>query len=156
MPRRREFNGIARAIADSFASRNNDVDGYWALGKLYLGAQQLNVLKVSITLVPSEVMPTSEPLATIARKYKLLLASLMEKHRLAASWLACASVSIEFESSTAKPRVRGIHAGGQPFECRVLLTDDLLREHTASSVGWCWPHDAARESQSARICGQVG
>lgn len=34
----RALKEVAESIAISFCSRNNDLDGYWALGKLYLEA----------------------------------------------------------------------------------------------------------------------
>ena len=152
MPRRRKLNGIVGAVASSFLSRNNDVDGYWALGKLYLHAKQQGVLQVSVTLAPLEMMPNIEPMASIARTHRKLLVSQMERQCLPASWLVSSSVTIEFESATAKPRFLGSHVGGRPFRCNTLLTDDRQRKHEVTVVGWCWPHDATRETQSVRAC----
>jgi len=38
MVRRKILNGVAAGLASSFVSRNNDIDGSWGMGKLYLVA----------------------------------------------------------------------------------------------------------------------
>lgn len=151
MPRRRELTGIADAVAGSFASRNNDVNGYWALGLLYQRAKEGGSLQVTVRLLPQDENEVGEPMASVRTGYRAFLRRHLRKRRIPEPWVASASVEIQFESATAMPEFLGTYAGCRPFRCQVLLLDDLNREHMAASTGWCWPHDPARETQSARM-----
>jgi len=151
MPRRRELKDVANAVAGSFSSRNSDIEGYWALGKLYHFAKQSGVLHLSVILMPPTLIASNGPFGSIAQQYSLMLVSQMEARHLTPSWLVSASVAIEFESNTAMPEFLGLYADCRPFECKVTLVDDLQRPHEATAAGWCWPHDPARETQSIRL-----
>lgn len=150
MPRRSELKGIANNLASSFVSRNNDVEGYWALGKLYLRAKQSSHLSTSIQLIPRQDERDEEPAGSIARTFENVLDNLLKKQLLQRGWLTSAYIRIEFESSNARPRFIYRQGPGRPFLCTVTLTDERDRMYKASSAGWCWPHDPALESQSTR------
>jgi len=150
MPRRRELTGIADAVASSFASRNNDVNGYWALGQLYRRVIEGGSLQVTVGLVPQDEREAGEPMASVGTAYRQFLIAQLGKRGLPDSWVASASVDVQFESATAMPEFLGTYAGCRPFRCQVVLVDDQARQHKATSNGWCWPHDPARETQSTR------
>jgi hypothetical protein len=150
MPRRSELKSIASGVLGSFVSRNNDIGGYWGLGKLFLYARQRAESQLSIILIPRELMPSIEPLATVARKYGNMLVSIMERRYLPASWLLSASIEIEFESSSVKPQIFDPHRASRPFRCRLVFIDDLGRKHECAAAGRCWPHNPHREARSAR------
>ena len=50
MARRKELQGICNDLLDSFVSRYNDLDGYWALGKFqsYLQSNARGKLRFSL------------------------------------------------------------------------------------------------------------
>ncbi len=50
MPCKKTLKNIAGGLSGSFVSRNNDSDGYWAIGKLYSLAlsKGLNTLRIPI------------------------------------------------------------------------------------------------------------
>lgn len=150
MARRSELSGIANSLASSFVSRNNDVNGYWALGKLYLHAKHVSPPSASIQLTPVQNARVEEPTASIARKFERVLENLLEKQRLHRGWLATARIQIDFESSSAKPRFIYRQGPGRAFLCTVTITDDRGRKYESSTAGWCWPHDPTLESQSTR------
>lgn len=150
MPRRRQFRGIANAIANSFVSRNNDVGGYWALGILYLHAKQQSSLRLVIELKPERPDLGGEPFAAVARTYRNALAAHLVSLRLPFAWLASASVAVDFETAALKPLPFGLHTIGNPFDCRVSLVDDRGRAYETTVHGRCWPHDPNRESRSTR------
>jgi len=150
MPRRRELAGIADAIAGSFASRNNDVNGDWALGQLYRRAKEGGSLQLTVRLLPNDDSDVGEPMASVSTAYRAFLKAHLGQHRLPSSWVASVCVEVQFESTLAMPEFPGTHAGGRPFHCQVVPVDDRAREHKAASRRWCWPHDPAREPQSTR------
>jgi hypothetical protein len=150
MARRSELKGIANSLAGSFVSRNNDVDGYWALGKLYLHAKNAPSPRVSVELTPVHNARVEEPNAAIAGEYRRILERLFRKQRLKIEWLANATILIEFESPNAKPRFFYRQGPGRAFLCTVTITDDRDRRYESSIPGWCWTHDPTMEIQSTR------
>lgn len=150
MPRRSELSGIAAGLAGSFASRNNDVNGYWALGLLSLYAKKHDARYVSINLLPVAPPLTDTLFSAVAKRHAYLLASLVERQGLPSSWLTAASVAVEFESVSSKSRPIAGHADALPFQCSVVLRDDRGTAYKAISRGWCSPHNAQAEKQSLR------
>ena len=150
MPRRSELNGVASDIVRSFVSRNNDVRGYWALGMLYVYAKEHSDNLLPIPLVPLEFAASMEPVAFVARNYGNKLSAMMENRKLPKSWLTSAYITVQFESTTAKPQFFSTRANGRPFHCQIEIEDDLGRKHAASVAGWCSPHDSNIETQSTR------
>jgi hypothetical protein len=150
MPRRSELNGVASDIVRSFVSRNNDVRGYWALGKLYVYAKEHNDNLLPIPVIPLEQELSNETVAFVARNCGTKLLAMIENRKLPKSWLTSACITVHFESTTAKPQFFSTRTNGRPFQCRIELNDDLGRKHVASVDGWCSPHDSNIETRSAR------
>lgn len=151
MPRRSEFKGIAFDILSSFVSRNNDLEGYWALGKLYSYAKEHSGCKLQITLAPEKSESISEPFKSMSQHYLQRIASIMEKRNLSPEWLKSAHVTLEFEAQSAKPQFFSLLPNGKPFFCTLVIVDDLTRKHHAQVVGWCAPHNSDYEHRSNRI-----
>ncbi len=59
MGHRKELKNIANGIIFSFKSRNNDVDGYWELGKLYSYAKSCGVNSIKLNLLDLSINPDS-------------------------------------------------------------------------------------------------
>ena len=58
MPRSARLTNIANGLCGSFVSRNNDVEGYWAIGKLRLLAGQHEDLAIKVQARwPMESLP---------------------------------------------------------------------------------------------------
>lgn len=150
MSRRRELTGIANAVAGSFASRNNDFNGYWAVGQLYCRAMECGSLQVVIRLLPPDESNPCELIASVGEAYRTFLLAHLNRRGLPVSWVASATVEVQFESATPMPEFLRAYAGRQPFQCQVVLVDDLARERKATSSSWCSPHDPTRETQSTR------
>src|SRR5581483_2478001 len=70
MARRRNLNGLATVVLSSFLSRNNDVEGYWAFGKLYLNALQYRQRKVVIDFLSGTLSPPGEQFASMIKYYR--------------------------------------------------------------------------------------
>ena len=66
MSGRNKLRGVAHAVLGSFISRNNDIDGYWALGLLRSFADTAGVAELRFDLVtgtaePSGAQESEEP-----------------------------------------------------------------------------------------------
>ena len=154
MRRRSEIGSIASGLLQSFVSRNNDVEGYWGIGVLYLYAQQAGQLKVTVDILRESVDPPHTQLLRIYRRpnfealiagYRTMLRALLNKRGVPVVWVAEAVFSIEFESLLAKPAYPRIGKKSEPFVCMLRIKDDLGRERVFRADGSCWPHDPWRE-----------
>jgi hypothetical protein len=79
MTRRRELNGIAGNLLGSFVSRNNEVAGYWAIGKLCAIALQTANGEISIELLTKRLTPPSPECNPMLDRYAAHLVSSLEK-----------------------------------------------------------------------------
>jgi len=60
MGSRKEFKAIAHGLVESFISRNNDVSGYWGIGKLYSHIVSTGVKDLKIDLIQRTIEPKNE------------------------------------------------------------------------------------------------
>lgn len=147
MPRRKELKSVAEGLLGSFISRNNDVDGYWGIGKLYLQAKQRDIAFVDVDLLARTIAPASPELDCLVSNYSQLLDRHCEVRGLRRSWVKAAQIHVEFDVDVeadrdSLPRKSGF---GELFDCTVELTDDLGRVRSTLKRGRCWPHNPNRE-----------
>jgi hypothetical protein len=79
MPRRKAFQDAARGLLGAFVSRNNDVGGYWAIGKLYAHARRSRSPEVRIDLIESTIAPPSAEFADLIAHHRQMLTSLQRQ-----------------------------------------------------------------------------
>ena len=144
MPRRRELVGVARALADSFVSRNNDIGGYWAVGKLYAHAQRTRSAQIELDLRLGNLMPADQQFDGMAREFRRKLQAQLFGHKLPSAWVKQATMKIVFPSTDAASTNLG------EFVCRVEFEDDRAKVFAVSITGAAWPHDQSKERQSTR------
>lgn len=144
MPRRREFRGIAFDLLGAFVSRNNDVGGYWAIGKLCSLAHKSSASEVHIDLVRSLITPPCPELSDMVQRFRQWISDRVTERRMHDEWLRDVCITVRFGATTsaANPTIA--------FECTVSITDDLGRVYRAQGSGTCWAHDPSRESRSLR------
>ena len=128
----------------AFISRNNDVGGYWALGKLYKHVRASNAGEVRVDLLKSTVTPPSEQFAKMLENFRQMLARQLSRRALPVDWLTGAEIVVRFTGQKSAERP------GDVFECVVVLTDDLGRQRQARESGACWIHSLFKESKSTR------
>jgi hypothetical protein len=149
MRRRQELKGLACDFAGSFLSRNNDVSGYWGIGKLYREAIDHSAPLVTIDLLSLSIPPIWPVAQAIHAEYSERLRHMASK---VAVQLSEAQVIVEFGTlgSCATPRWDSYHSYGDPFVCTVSLVDSKGRTYKAVRAGFCAPHDPTRERCSNR------
>lgn len=126
MDGRKQLRGIVSDLAKSFASRNFDVGGYWAVGRLYAPAIQSGTREIALDLACAAEAETSPSLIEAARRH-------------------CASKLEQQFAKRLLPR-RKDYGCGQPYECRVEVVDDLGRRYCGTSRGKVEPRDPSTES----------
>jgi hypothetical protein len=151
MPRRREIRNAAQGLLGSFVSRNNDVDGYWGIGKLYSAAKSARTKIISLDLIDLKVTPDIDGFDHLLRKYADLLVKQFPKRLPTSSWLSEAKITIEFESHVDPSDIPRWFTIGEPFSCIVLLADTHNRKCETKAFGRCKMHDPNTESRSTRI-----
>jgi hypothetical protein len=72
MPSNARLTNIAGGLCGSFASRNNDLGGYWAIGKLRLLAEQHPQNTVALDVLGPSMLPPSSEFAPLLENYRRL------------------------------------------------------------------------------------
>ncbi|AZO14063.1 hypothetical protein EJ069_04620 [Mesorhizobium sp. M2A.F.Ca.ET.043.05.1.1] len=145
--RRRAFKGIAADAAASFISRNNDLHGYWAIGKLHSLAREHSTTKILIELLGRLPEALSE-FASIAARY-----GSMVETQAASKALTIRSCKIEVEFDL--PKTQQCLVGETGFICTVTIVDDRGQAWSHDASGCSRPHDPKRELRSSRVRGEV-
>ena len=150
MPKRKELKGVASGIAGSFVSRNNDIDGYWAMGILYQSASEAGYNKFFLDLLTGESTPKFKYSKRVAKPYHEFLINQIGKKGLEEYQVAAATVKIEYKTDHTKRHTLYNWTWGEPFLCQVTITDDLGKNHVCIEYGWCGKHNPSRERRSTR------
>ncbi len=149
MPRRKELKNTAQCLCDFFVSRNNDVGGYWGIGKLCLHAALQRVTAVRLDLTHREVAPPNDeflPLLTdcLLRLQRYVAARGFSPGRVHHAW-----IELDFDPTPPDKHVWAVTRGNL-FKTTVAVVDDLGRVHLATAWGYCAPHSPYQEHRSTR------
>jgi hypothetical protein len=150
MPRRARLTNIASGLCNSFASRNNDLDAYWSIGKLRLLAEQYERHTVSLDLLTSSMLPSSSEFAPVLARYRRLLEKLAYHSRVRLEEITAACIALDF-APPPWPRASYYRSDwGEQFVLTVTINADGRADGVVRHAGYCRPHDPARERRSTR------
>ena len=155
MPRRRLLRSVAGGLSGKFVSRYNDVKGYWALGVLYDDTSKrffgrLKQSQFELNILTGDSSPKLKYSKHIAAPLAEFLRGQLDRVGLDAINVVNAVVVVKFSASSADARIIRDETWGEPFTCKVSITDDLGKIHTSERHGLCGIHDKSRESKSSR------
>ena len=150
MAKRSQFWQVARGVLTSFASRNNDVRGFWGIGVLARITQNQGLGQIELPLYPTPLRSPEPVLSALATRYADLLAAKLLMAGVPAAWLASAKLVFSFPAAAPTQHHLGASAPGQPFECRLEVTDERQCFKSFAWSGWCWPQGDGPESRSTR------
>lgn len=145
---RRKLRGIAAGLLSSFVSRNNDVDGYWALGKLYRLVETAGIQKVQIDLLARRMEPASSDYAMMLSAYHAKLQQQLIVNGLSLAHLQHALIELDFGLSLQALRSEAVWGHGSGYRCAISLIDDHGHRHRAEKYGRVAPHDPRNEQRS--------
>lgn len=134
MARRRQFRGICRDLVATFTSRNNDLNGYWALGLFRSLLDEAGLSELSIDLADGTTIPPWSEVGTTAKYYRELLLHLMEASQLPRNWLAKGTMQVKTDWLNK-------------MVCKVEVTSDLGKTYSFSSTEYVRPHDLYRKGR---------
>lgn len=150
MARRKELSSLANGILGSFISRNNDVDGYWGIGKLYEFALSQQTAEITVDLLTQEIFPESEQLVSIAQTYGQKLVSMLSAYGGCITWIAVARMVVVFERDSLSTVSTHSTQWGDPFTCTCRIVDDRGQRYSKTAKGYCRPHNADEERRRLR------
>jgi hypothetical protein len=144
MPAKKRLTNIANGLCGSFISRNNDLNGDWAIGKLRSLADQHGHTTVVLNLLTSSTQPSSAQCSDVFERYCRLLAALAE-HSHPVHGHHRARVALDF-APPPWPRASYYKLQwGDQFTVTVTIEADGRAAGIAHDAGYCRPHDAARK-----------
>ena len=149
MCRGAHLTNIASGLCGSFASRNNDLDGYWSIGKLRSLAEQYARTTVMLDLLKSSIHPPSSAFAPVLARYRHLLVKLADLSRIRIEEVTVARITLDF-APAPWPRISyDKPQWGDQFTLTVTIHADGRAAGIVHHAGYCRTHDPARESRSA-------
>ena len=149
MPRRRELKNIASGVYGSFISRNNDVGGYWGIGKLCLLAQQHETNIIRLNLLAESIFPASAEFHRLVAGYHSFLQKHLVARHLPKNWATSAIIELDFKAVPPSGKHIPIVTWGSLFKLTVAITDDMGKNYTITGYSYCGPHNPKKESKSA-------
>lgn len=149
MARRRELLDIARGISSSFNSRNNDFQGYCALGVLYKFASINNINSLEFNILNNTVPPNIEYFSQIISRYNDLLYHLLKVKNIDCDWVKSASIKIDFNQDSEVHHKKIFYPFGDPYIVTVKLIDDRGKIFKSNMYGKCRYHDPNKEFKRA-------
>jgi hypothetical protein len=147
--RRKELKNIASGLYGSFISRNNDVAGYWGMGKLCLLAEQQKTNTVRLDLIAQSISPQSTAFSKLVAGYLGKLQKHLESRNISRAWVASAVIELDFKPSCPVGKHIPVATWGSLFKLTVSIKDDKGKDHAIEGYGYCGPHNSRKESKSA-------
>jgi hypothetical protein len=141
----RELESVVRGVVASFVSRNNDVDGWWAVG-LLLAAVDPTDPSLTIDLMTGDSAPDlsgdGSGLQFLAKTWAATFARLVESQGVRHAPTSALLRVLYVPMNLRKGELYG-------FRCEVDVRDHRGRQFLAVKGGFCRPHVTTSERQSA-------
>jgi hypothetical protein len=139
MPAKKRLTNIANGLCGSFISRNNDLNGDWAIANLRSLADQHRQSTVVLDLLTSSAQPSSAQCSDVFERYCRLLATLAERSRIPFADITVARIALDF-APPPWPRASYYKLQwGDQFTVAVTI------EANGRAAGYCRPHDVAKK-----------
>lgn len=151
MSKRNQLNGVAKGLLGSFMSRNNDIDGYWGIGKLHKHSIRHGQVIVELDLIEQSINPEDSHLRDSARAYLQKLLFMVSKVNLSSASIQSAKIFLHFNRSEITRSQVPQTTHGSPYSCEVQIITINGKKFQAVDFGWCDPHDPSRERKSTRV-----
>jgi len=142
MASRRVLASVAYGVASAFASRNNDLNGWWVPG-LLVGELTPDKPAYHLDLLTGETVPgTINPaLGELGPAWARYFAWSLTRHSLPSTRVTDASLTVRFDYDVSVPSWR-FGVTDHPFLCTVTITDDRGRGYERSALSHCAPLSA--------------
>jgi len=136
MSRRKQFRGICHDVLGSFVSRNNDFEGYWALGHYVSILESLGEWSLQLRLQHETETSDHRALDVLKHYYRSAVLRTMAANTMPQEWLADAAIKVS------------IVAPAQMI-CEIEIVSDLGRTYRSERTIAVRPHDPGVELRRA-------
>ena len=148
MARRKEFKNIANGLICSFISRNNDVYGYWGIGKLYSHMLKSETMTIEIDILDKSISPNNNEFILLINSFYTRLISQIQNRKINIDFLKSAKIILKGYPDDSKPSLGKI--APNRLHCSFIITDDLNKNYSVEKNVWCREHNPNRELKSTR------
>ncbi|MEO1909337.1 MAG: hypothetical protein ABGX10_02725 [Paracoccus sp. (in: a-proteobacteria)] len=132
MARRIQLQGIVQDALAAFISRNNDLNGYWALGQLRNWIEGEGAGALDIPIVGEGLAEIKTEISPISQRFAARLLVLMKSKNLPSEWVQDARFTVKL-------------AAFDRLDCSFRVVSDLGRSFKSSRVLLVRGHDPRRE-----------
>mgnify|MGYP001603868109 CR=1 FL=1 len=136
MARRIELLGISHDILAAFVSRNNDLNGYWALGQLRNTMERHRTDRMVMTLTGKNHVQQDPECLGLSERFSTMLRKHVSSRQLKQDWVQQVRLTVEM---VASDRMR----------CSLQVVTDLGRSFNQRRDVVVRRHDPAREFKRA-------
>ena len=147
MPSSRILRSVAEGIAGSFIGRNNDMNGYWAIGKLLSHSIGQKADCILLDLVGGQLTPDHFKFLGMVHAYTTMLQTKLGRNHLSSDRVRCAIVRLTF---AAEHPIYAVPRATHRCVCQVEIEDWRGNKHIAERTTFCAQHSVIHECRSAR------
>ena len=143
----RQLRGVAAGIAESFLSRNNDVNGYWALGKLLRLYLRERLDAIQLDLVSGTLVPDRRSYRGMGKRYAAMFQKQVAVQSIAPHRIQGATLTIQYDQQLVRLNSpRDTHR----CICCVKIEVPNGRIYSIERSTTCARHSILRETRSTR------
>ena len=144
------LKGIAAGLANTFISRNNDIDGFWGLGVIYSEVNELGYDKVIFSLLDNSASIEVKCSSVVTKGYREIAERMLTHAGFVLEEVTTIQIELHFNQKYEATLHHPPLTWGDPFSCCVKITDIYNREREFTNYGWCGLHDSSKERRSIR------
>ncbi|WP_422106837.1 hypothetical protein [Winogradskyella sp.] len=136
---KQKLKNIAQGLLSSFLSRNNDVNGYWGIGKIYALMLQKNTNGVVIDLIEKTIVPNSDEFIYRISKYSEKLMNQLRAQSMDEAFLKSAKLNLACSDLNLNRFYLNT------LICKLVITDKNNRNHIVKKEVLCRKHNPKSE-----------
>lgn len=149
MPRRKDLNHVAQLLLCRFMCRSNDLDGYWAIGRLYNIALSSRCIKLNFDIIKSCSEPQHPSLEYLAKLYTSNLWNIIGEKHIPVNYLQSAKIKVEFNVDVDRMAIWDKHPVGDPCIATISISTDHGKIFTQARGTRCLPKNEIGKTEYA-------
>lgn len=143
-----KLKNIANGLLSSFMSRNNDVYGYWGIGKLCSFILDKKLNSIEIDLINGQIRPINSEFRLLVAQFSYRLITQLAIHKLSLKNINEAKIVLSCYENNSIIELRKLSP--HKMRCRIEIinkNNDLI---VLEKSVWCRKHNPNREQKSTR------
>ena len=143
-----KLKNIANGLLSSFMSRNNDVYGYWGIGKLCSFILDKKLNSIEIDLINGQIRPINSEFRLLVAQFSDRLITQLAIHKLSLKNINEAKIVLSCYKNNSIIELRKLSP--HKMRCRIEIinkNNDLI---VLEKSVWCRKHNPNREQKSTR------